>query len=212
MIGVTTSGRISERYLLHDGRVATILRTKACVPVRVENQEGVLFVGHLQVVLRPMRSLRTQMLASGGLQQDVLNRLREDLGGHLPGVYLFDLLCKNVHLTPLFPIGTTIVFLGSKAACTVSGHEMKEPLIVVPKPNTPKKKGMLDWIFFRRRKGNPIPEVVSMAEVPKQELGYFAFTNQEGVVLPWFVSEEGLLDLIRSDDQDHYILEAREPA
>lgn len=210
-MSATTSSRIAEKYQLSDGRVVTILRAKACIPVGVENHEGVLFVGSLQVVLRPMSSLHAQMLASGGLDHGVLNKLREDLGGHFPGVYLFDLLCRNVHLMPLFPMGTTIIFLGSKAVCTVQ-ETLTEPLIVIPKPGAPKKKGVLDWLFLRKKKGDILPEVVSTACGRKQELGYFAFTNQNGVVLPWFVSEDGLVDLIRSDDHDHFILEAREPA
>jgi hypothetical protein len=208
---ITTSSRISEKYLLHDGRTATILRAKACTPVPVKNCDGVLWVGSLQIVFRPMGSVHAQMLSLGGADHGILNRLREDMGGHFPGVYLFDLLCKNIALTPLFPDKGVVVFLGSKAACTMPEAILDESLVVIPRPGAPKKNGMLDWVFFRKRKQNPVPEIVSMSPEPRQELGYFALVNCEGVVLPWFVSETDLVNLIRSDDQDHFILEAREP-
>ena len=207
---VTTTDRILGKYPLHDGRVATILRAKACTPVRVKNLGGVLWVGSLRIEFREMSSGHAQMLSLGGGDHGSLNRLKRDMGGHYPGVYLFDLIFKKKEYTPLFPDKWVVVFLGSQAACTMPEATHEEPLVVVPRPSATKNKGMLELLFFRKRKQNPVPEIVSMTPEPRQELGYFALINCEGVVLPWFVSETDLVNLIRSDDQDHFVLEACE--
>ena|GEM_PF-5199918 len=206
-----TEERIAQKYVMQDGKIVRIMTSRKFDPVKVGMKEdGFLYVNDLRLVFLDLN------FAARGFKIDSVASLKEyisSMGGHFPGVYLFDLLLKVPDLVPFFPLDCSIVFLGSRAVI----HSEVE--LVRPEEIKEIKKSrmvsLLGGLFGDKEKKHEKPIVAG----GKVEVGFFALKNSDGAIVPDFVPEERFVRLVLSREReseglkdvsdDYFIFEAR---
>jgi len=210
-VAYKTEERIAQKYVMQDGKIVRIMTSRKFDPVKVGMKEdGFLYVNDLRLVFLDLN------FAARGFKIDSVASLKEyisSMGGHFPGVYLFDLLLKVPDLVPFFPLDCSIVFLGSRAVI----HSEVE--LVRPEEIKEIKKSrmvsLLGGLFGDKEKKHEKPIVAG----GKVEVGFFALKNSDGAIVPDFVPEERFVRLVLSREReseglkdvsdDYFIFEAR---
>lgn len=208
-----TEERIAQKYVLPDGKIVRIMTSRKFNPVKVGMKEdGVLYVNDLRLVFLDLN------FAARGFKIDSVASPKEyisSMGEHFPGVYLFDLLLKVPDLVPVFPLGCSIIFLGSRAV-THSEVEVVRPE-EIKEIKKSRMVSLLGGLFGDKEKKHEKPIVAATAT--KVEVGFFALKNSDGAIVPDFVPEERFVRLVLSREReseglkdvndDYFIFEAR---
>ncbi len=208
----TTREEVIRHYHLSDGRLMALQRARMFSAVQIYQEEGRLYAGTLEIVLKTLMYLRDNLSTT---DLPGLMRFVDDLGAHFPGVYLYDFLVRNGALIPLFPPDTMIVFLGSRAVCSTGQKTTQEEVRVSPTIST-QPSGLwatLKNLSWKKKAPVPLPASVPPAATPsKPDAGYLAFRrNIQGNVEPWFLSQQELMHAITEGDNSIFVVYAREP-